>query len=46
MGNLAGCGLFNDRRSMAERMWVDGLTEEENSLLKEVYSNMAIARTP
>lgn len=42
MGNR-NCGLFNDGRDGEDNLYVDGLTEEENRTIKELYRNMEIA---
>ena len=44
MGNrISACGLFGDGREPSDRFQVDGLSEEENLLLKEMYLSMDIS---
>ena len=38
--NLLG---YSSARSGLDKMWIDGLTEEENRVIKEIYVNMGIA---
>lgn len=42
MGNRSGCSLFNSpsSRTAEDRHWVDGLSESENRILKELFTNM------
>jgi hypothetical protein len=42
MGNR-NCGLFNDGRDGDDNLFVDGLSDEENRTIKELYRNMEIA---
>jgi len=42
MGNR-NCGLFNDGRDGADHLYVDGISSDENRIIKDVYKNMDIA---
>ena len=42
MGNR-NCGLFNDGRDGYDHLNVDGLSEEENNIIKEIYRDMGIS---
>lgn len=44
MGNRHGCSLFSGATlSPEDKMWVDGLTEDENLLIKDIYTSMAVS---
>ncbi len=55
MGNRGGCSLFSETsgtggslssrlRSSDDRIyWLDGLTEDENKLIKEIYSTLNLS---
>lgn len=44
MGNRNGCSFFSEiRREDDDKFWVEGLTEEDNRALKELYNNMDIS---
>ncbi len=42
MGNR-NCGLFNDGRDGEDNLFVDGLSDDENRAIKEIYRSMQIA---
>ncbi len=42
MGNR-NCGLFSDGRDGEDHLYVDGLSDDENRLLKEIYRYMDIS---
>jgi len=39
MGNR-NCGLFNDGRDGDDCMFIDGLSIDDNKVIKEIYRNM------
>jgi hypothetical protein len=54
MGNRSGCTLFSPDSTFPallgyttartlDKLWIDGLTEDENRAIKEIYVNMAIS---
>ena len=43
MGNQNSCGLFDDNRKGQDYFWVDGLSEQENLTIRDVYKSMGIS---